>query len=196
MSKSSGEFLTMSLLESKGYDPLAYRLFCLQSHYRKPLTFSYANLDNASAAYAKLIKRIAGLSTEGEVDKDAVAAYHAKFAEALEQDMNTAQGLTVLYDMLKDKSLSGVTKRAIASDFDTVLSLNLVREPVKKEEPVAVTEVVVVDEADAWILDKIAERAAAKKAKNYALADAIRAELLEKGITLVDTKEGTTFKKN
>ena len=69
------------------------------------------------------------------------------------------------------------------------------REPVKAEEPVAVTETLVVDEADAWILDKIAERAAAKKAKNYALADTIRAELLEKGITLIDTKEGTTFKK-
>lgn len=188
MSKSSGEFLTMSLLESKNYDPMAYRLFCLQSHYRKPLTFSYANLDNAAAAYTKLIKRISALSAEGEADASAVSAYHDKFAEALAQDMNTAQGLTVLYDMLKDSALADVTKRAIASDFDTVLSLNLVREAVKEEMPA-------VDEADAWILEKIAERAAAKKAKNYALADAIRAELLEKGITLVDTKEGTTFKK-
>ena len=188
MSKSSGEFLTLSLLESKGYDPLAYRLFCLQSHYRKPLTFSYANIDNAGAAYAKLVKRIANLSREGVADADAVKAYHDKFAEALAQDMNTAQGLTVLYDMLKDGALSDATKLAIASDFDAVLSLNLVREVVKEEAPA-------VDEADAWILEKIAERAAAKKAKNYAQADAIRAELLEKGITLVDTKEGTTFKK-
>ena len=191
MSKSSGEFLTVSLIEEKGYDPLAYRLFCLQSHYRKPLTFTYANLDNASASYAKLIKRIAGLSAEGEVDKDALAAYRAKFAEALSQDMNTAQGITVLYDMLKDRALSGATKRAIAADFDTVLSLNLVREVPKQEEPAAP----VIDPADMWIVEKIEERAAAKKAKNYALADAIRAELLEKGITLVDTKQGTTFTK-
>ena len=188
MSKSSGEFLTVSLIESKGYDPLAYRLFCLQSHYRKPLTFSYANLDNASAAYAKLIKRISALKKDGEADADAVKAYHAKFEEAVAQDLNTAQGLTVLYDMLKDSALSDATKLAIIADFDTVLSLGLIREDVKEEAPAA-------SEDDAWILEKIAERAAAKKAKNYAAADAIRAELLEKGIALVDTKDGTTYKK-
>ena len=188
MSKSSGEFLTVSLIESKGYDPLAYRLFCLQSHYRKPLTFSYANLDNASAAYAKLIKRVAALKKDGEVDADAVKAYHAKFEEAVAQDLNTAQGLTVLYDMLKDSALSDATKLAIIADYDTVLSLNLIREEVKEEAPAT-------SEDDAWILEKIAARAAAKKAKNYAEADAIRAELLEKGIALVDTKEGTTYKK-
>ena len=188
MSKSSGEFLTVSLIESKGYDPLAYRLFCLQSHYRKPLTFSYANLDNASAAYAKLIKRVAALKKDGEVDADAVKAYHAKFEEAVAQDLNTAQGLTVLYDMLKDSALSDATKLAIIADYDAVLSLDLIREEVKEEAPAA-------SEDDAWILEKIAARAAAKKAKNYAEADAIRAELLEKGIALVDTKEGTTYKK-
>ena len=188
MSKSSGEFLTVSLIESKGYDPLAYRLFCLQSHYRKPLTFSYANLDNASAAYAKLIKRVAALKKDGEVDADAVKAYHAKFEEAVAQDLNTAQGLTVLYDMLKDSALSDATKLAVIADYDTVLSLDLIREEVKEEAPAA-------SEDDAWILEKIAARAAAKKAKNYAEADAIRAELLEKGIALVDTKEGTTYKK-
>ena len=190
MSKSSGEFLTVSLLLEKGYDPLAYRLFCLQSHYRKPLTFSYPNMDNAAASYAKLVKRVNGLPKDGEVDAAAVCAYKEKFAEALSQDMNTAQGLTVLYDMLKDRALSGATKRAIVADFDTVLSLNLIREvpEVKEETPV-------IDPADMWIVEKIEERAAAKKAKNYALADAIRAELLEKGITLIDTKAGTTFKK-
>jgi cysteinyl-tRNA synthetase len=190
MSKSSGEFLTVSLLLEKGYDPLAYRLFCLQSHYRKPLTFSYPNMDNAAASYAKLVKRVNGLPKDGEVDAAAVAVYKEKFAEALSQDMNTAQGLTVLYDMLKDRALSGATKRAIVADFDTVLSLNLIREvpEVKEEAPV-------IDPADMWIVEKIEERAAAKKAKNYALADAIRAELLEKGITLIDTKAGTTFKK-
>jgi cysteinyl-tRNA synthetase len=192
MSKSSGEFLTLSLLESKNVNPLAYRLFCLQSHYRKPLTFSYPNMDNASASYAKLIKRVNGLPKDGEVDPAALAAYKEKFAEALSQDMNTAQGLTVLYDMLKDRALSGATKRAIVADFDTVLSLNLIREEVKTEKQ---EEAPVIDPADMWIVEKIEERAAAKKAKNYALADAIRAELLEKGITLVDTKAGTTFKK-
>ena len=185
MSKSKGEFLTVSLLESKGYDPLAYRLFCLQSHYRKPLTFSYANLDNAAAAYDKLIKRISALSDEGDVSEEAVARYHERFAEALSQDLNTAQGLTVLYDMLKDGALTDATKRAVAADFDLVLSLGLIRE--KAAQPAG--------EDDAWILEKIAARAEAKKAKNYALADAIRAELAEAGIVLTDTKEGTTYQR-
>ena len=185
MSKSKGEFLTLSLLESKGYDPMAYRLFCLQSHYRKPLTFSYANLDNAAAAYTKLIKRIAGLSEAGDIDRQALERYRAAFLDALGQDLNTAQGLTVLYDMLKDASLSDATKRAIACDFDRVFSLNLTQDTQTPKSADA--------DEDAWILQKIAERAEAKRAKNYALADAIRAELLEKGISLTDTKDGTTY---
>ena len=185
MSKSKGEFLTLSLLESKGYDPMAYRLFCLQSHYRKPLTFSYANLDNAAAAYTKLIKRIAGLSEAGDIDKQALERYRAAFLDALGQDLNTAQGLTVLYDMLKDASLSDATKRVIACDFDRVFSLNLTQDTQTPKSADA--------DEDAWILQKIAERAEAKRAKNYALADAIRAELLEKGISLTDTKDGTTY---
>ena len=188
MSKSKGEFLTVSLLEARGYDPLAYRLFCLQSHYRKPLTFSFSNLDNAAAAYAKLTKRIAGLSAAGEVDAAALDSYRAKFIDAVGQDLNTAQGLTVLYDMLKDSAINDATKRAVAEDFDRVLSLGLIKEAVADEAASANGD-------DAWILARIAERAEAKKAKNYALADAIRAELLEKGIALVDTKDGTTYTK-
>ena len=188
MSKSKGEFLTVSLLEARGYDPLAYRLFCLQSHYRKPLTFSFSNLDNAAAAYAKLTKRIAGLSAAGEVDAAALDSYRAKFIDAVGQDLNTAQGLTVLYDMLKDSAINDATKRAVAEDFDRVLSLCLIKEAVADEAASANGD-------DAWILARIAERAEAKKAKNYALADAIRAELLEKGIALVDTKDGTTYTK-
>lgn len=190
MSKSKGEFLTVSLLERRGYDPLAYRLFCLQSHYRKPLTFSFPNLDNAAAAYAKLTKRIAGLSSEGAVDSVALENYRAKFIEAVGQDLNTAQGLTVLYDMLKDSGVNDATKRAAAEDFDRVLSLGLIRTSEKSGEENAET-----DEDDGWIQSKIAERAEAKKAKNYALADAIRSELLEKGIALTDTKDGTTYTK-
>ena len=65
MCKSKGEFLTVSLLEEKGYDPLVYRFFCLQSHYRKSLVFTWENLDNAAAAYDKLIARIAALTPGG-----------------------------------------------------------------------------------------------------------------------------------
>jgi cysteinyl-tRNA synthetase len=192
MSKSKGEFLTVSLLKSKGYDPVAYRFFCLQSHYRKPLTFSYSGLDNAVAAYAKLKKKILNLDPAGEVDAEALAAFRAKFSEAVGNDMNTAQGLTVLYDVLKAQ-VNGATKLAIFDALDTVLSLNLTVRPKVEETPAEPAE---KDEFTLYVEEMIAQRAAAKKAKDYAKADAIRAELKEKGVTLIDTPQGTTFKKD
>ena len=191
MSKSKGEFLTVSLLKSKGYDPIAYRFFCLQSHYRKPLTFSYSGLDNAVAAYTKLKKKILNLDPAGEVDKDVFDAYRAKFSEAVGNDMNTAQGMTVIYDVLKAQT-NGATKLAILDELDKVLSINLTLRPTVEEAPV---EEVEKDEFTLYVEEMIARRAAAKKAKNYAEADAIRAELKEKGVTLIDTPQGTTFTK-
>ena len=93
MSKSKGEFLTVSLLEEKGYDPLAYRLFCLQSHYRKALVFSWENLDNAQGTYNKLIARIAALTPDGSVDQDVFQAQREKFRKALGNDLNTSLGI-------------------------------------------------------------------------------------------------------
>ena len=194
MSKSSGEFLTLSLLESKNVNPLAYRLFCLQSHYRKPLVFSWETLANAEAAYQKLFKRITNLKTEGEVDENAVAAYRQSFIDAVGNDINTAQGLTVLYDMLKDKTISDATKRAIAGDLDKVLALDLLSG--KKEEPKApAAEEIAIPEEDMWIVALIEERKAAKKAKDFARADQIRNDLAAKGITLIDTPQGTKYTK-
>ena len=187
MSKSKGEFLTVSLIESKGYDPLAYRLFCLQSHYRKPLVFSYDALDQAAGTYKKLKNRIAGLDKTGTVDEAAVAEYKAKFVEAVGNDINTSMGVTLLYDVLKSE-LNGVTKRAVIESFDYVLSLDLLKEE-------AVVESGVDAELEAYVLAKIEERKAAKKAKDFALADAIRSELLEQGIILEDTREGVKWKR-
>ncbi|MBQ0010911.1 MAG: cysteine--tRNA ligase [Ruminococcus sp.] len=185
MSKSKGEFLTVSLLEEKGYHPLAYRLFCLQSHYRKPLTFSFAALDGAEAAYNKLKKRALALKNDGEVDETALAGAREDFIEKMSMDLNTASALTLLFDTLK-MDVNDATKRAIIADYDRVFSLDLLKEEEKKEETLP-------DNHD-WIMGKIAERADAKKAKDYARADAIRAELAAMGITLVDTPQGTTYK--
>ncbi len=186
MSKSKGEFLTVSLVESKGYDPLAYRLFCLQSHYRKPLVFSYEALDQAAGTYKKLKKRIADLSKEGTADASTVEVYKAKFIEAVGNDVNTSMGITLLYDVLK-ADIDDVTKRAIIGSFDEVLSLDLLKEE-------AAADPAVDAEVESYVLAKIEERKAAKKEKNFALADAIRNELLEKGIVLEDTREGVKWK--
>ena len=200
MSKSSGEFLTVSLLESKGYDPLAYRLFCLQSHYRKSLVFSWENLDNAVVAYEKLIARIMQLSTEGEVDAEAFAEGKANFAKALDNDLNTSLAITAVYDVLKAK-YNDATKRALLNDFDAVLSLELVqtadkRRAEKEAEEKAAREQAMQDPFVAEILTLIDQRAAAKKAKDFAEADRIRQYLLDKGVTLLDTREGTTYQIN
>lgn len=186
MSKSKGEFLTVSLLEEKGYDPMVYRMFCLQSHYRKPLEFSYEALDNVATAYEKLMKRIQAVPDEGEVDETLVAEYRKKFAGAVGNDINTSMGLTVLYDVLKAE-MNGATKREIIEVFDEVLSLGLARAWEETEQPVADAELT------AYVEEKIAERAAAKKEKNFARADAIRDELKEKGIVIKDTREGVVW---
>ena len=188
MSKSKGEFLTVSLLESKGYNPLAYRLFCLQSHYRSPLVFSYDALDQAEGTYKKLKKRIANLEKDGAVDEAAVAEYKEKFVEAVGNDVNTSMGITLLYDVLKAE-LNGATKRAIIDSYDYVLSLDLMKDEVQEEESGVDAEL------EAFVLAKIEERKAAKKAKDFALADAIRNELLEHGIIIKDTREGVKWEK-
>ena len=187
MSKSKGEFLTVSLLEEKGYNPMTYRFFCLQSHYRKPLEFSWDALDNVVSAYDKLVKRIANLSTDGEVDTAACEEWKMKFAEALSHDINTSSAITVLYDMLKAE-LSDASKRVLVQSMDEVLSLQLEKAWEEKEADVD-------DELASYVEKKIEERKEAKKAKDFAKADAIREELLAKGIVLKDTREGTFWEK-
>ena len=189
MSKSKGDFLTVSLLESKGYNPVVYRMFCLQSHYRKPLEFSYEVLDNMSAAYDKLVKRIGTLNTDGEVDREKFREYREKFEAALCDDLNSSMAITVLYDMLK-ADISDATKYALAESFDQVLSLNLTTAHAAKEAGAKVDT-----ELESYVLAKIEERKAAKKEKDFAKADAIRAELLDKGIIIEDTREGVKWKK-
>ena len=195
MSKSKGEFLTVSLLEEKGYNPLVYRMFCLQSHYRKPLEFSYEVMDNVAAAYNKLVKRIAALKNEGEVDKASFDIWRAKFEDAIVNDMNTSMGITVIYDMLK-ADINDATKLALIESFDYVLSLDLLKAAAAVADGVDNSgEAVKVDaELEAYILAMIEERKAAKKEKNFARADEIRNELLEKGIALEDTREGVKWK--
>lgn len=183
MSKSKGDFLTVSLLEGKGYAPLVYRMFCLQSHYRKPLVFNYEVLDNVKTAYEKLRKRIGALKKEGELQKEQMVSYQDAFVQALGNDINTSQALTVVYDVLK-ADLNDVSKRALMEEFDQVLSLDLTKEMDSEK---------VDTDLAAYVEDMIEQRKAARKAKDFAKADAIRQELLDKGIEIKDTREGTIW---
>ena len=203
MSKSKGEFLTVSLLESKGYDPLAYRLFCLQSHYRRNLVFSYENLDNAMVTYGKLVAKIAALNPDSgeEVDQAAFDACKEKFVAALSNDLNTSLAITAVYDALKAKT-NDATKLALISDFDQVLSLDLLEKAAKKRKELAAapkagafTILSETGESDPAVEAKIQARQDAKKAKNFAEADRLRDELKAEGIELMDIPGGVRWKR-
>ncbi len=181
MSKSNGEFLTIDLLIKKGFNPLAYRLFCLQSNYQKQLLFTYDSLQGAQNTYEKLINKIKTINEDdSEIDKTEFDKYNNKFKETLCDNLNTSNSLTVLYDVLKS-NINNNTKLELIKSFDKVLSLDLMKEEKHDEELIA------------YIEDMISKRKVAKKEGNYELADSIRNELLEKGIILKDTREGTVY---
>ena len=182
MSKSNGEFLTVSLLEEKGYSPLAYRYFCLNSHYRNQLVFSWEALDGAEQAYQKLKNKIKVLDRTPDLHESKIDYYQNLFKEAISNDLNTSSMMTLLYDVLKDEELSDFTKLYLIDDFDKVLSLGLIEEEKEIDE-----------DLEKYILEKIEERNEAKKNKDYQKADQIREELLEKNIKLIDSREGTTY---
>ena len=182
MSKSKGEFLTVSLLEEKGYDPLSYRYFCLNSHYRNQLVFTWEALDGAESAYKKLKSRIKQLDKNPDLNENKTDAYQVRFKQAIENDLNTSSMMTLVYDVLKDEELSDFSKLYLIDNFDQVLGLNLIEEEKEVDE-----------DLEKYVLSKIEERAEAKKNKDFAKADSIREELLAKGIKINDTREGTTY---
>ncbi len=191
MSKSSGEFLTVSLLESKGYDPLVYRFFCLQSHYRKSLVFSYENLDNAVVAYNKITTKIASLLKEeqGEIEKEKYDELVTAFEEALNNDLNTSLAITVVHYALKADTTAS-TKLALIKEFDKVLGIGLIENAQKlleKEDK--------GDDIPAEVAELAAQRAEARKAKNFALADELRDKITAMGYIIEETRQGTTIKK-
>ena len=182
MSKSKGEFLTVSLLKEKGYNPLSYRFLCLQSHYRKQMIFTFESLDIAENAYKKLLNRVANLKNNGVVDKNIKEMYITKFKETLDDDLNTSNSLTVLYEVLKS-DINDATKRELVLEFDKVLSLDLMKSNTNDVD----------SNKKKYIQEMIEKRELAKREKNYVLADEIRNKLNEDGIVLKDTREGTIY---
>ena len=189
MSKSKGEFLTVSLLEEKGYNPLVYRFFCLQSHYRKSLVFSWENLDNAKTAYNKILAKVSTFLADknGEIDKDAYDRLMASFKAAMDDDLNTSNAITALYDVLK-ADCNSATKLALIAEFDKVLSLGIISEAEKLS---AGSD----DEIPAEVMALVEQRKEARKNKDFALADELRAKIGELGYAVEETRQGTNIKK-
>ncbi|MBO4853604.1 MAG: cysteine--tRNA ligase [Oscillospiraceae bacterium] len=203
MSKSKGEFLTVSLLEEKGYDPIAYRFFCLQSHYRKNLVFTWENLDNAVAAYDKLLARLSSVDPEdGAVDEAAAAALTEPFRAAMDNDLNTPNAVTALYGVLK-ATANGATKWAAIEAMDSVLGIKLAEKAAAKRAKQAETAgaadgffVVCEDgEKSAQIEDLLRRRAEAKKSRDFAEADRIRDALKEQGVEITDMSGGVKWRR-
>ena len=186
MSKSKGEFLTVSLLEEKGYDPLVYRFFCLQSHYRKSLVFSWENLDNAKQAYDKLVSRAAALLKEadGNVDAAAFDSLKAGFTAAMDDDINTSNAVTALYDVLKADT-NAATKLALIEDFDKVLSLGIAANARKLTAQQQAADI------PAEVMELVEQRKQARAAKDFALADKLRDEIAALGYAIRETRQGT-----
>jgi len=181
MSKSNGAILTISSLIKMGYDPLAFRFMCLNSHYRKQLVYSESNLKQASDTLNKLRNKISNILADGDIDENKFKIYNDKFIKEISQDLNTANALSVLYELLKDNDVNSNTKLKLISEFDKVFSLNL----ISKNE--------IDDSLKEYIESKIEERKQAKINKDFDKADSIREELLSRGIELKDTREGTTY---
>ena len=182
MSKSKGGVLSISKLIEDGYNPLSFRYMCLNSHYRKQLVFSYEALNGAEMAYKKLKNKISLIIEDGDLSEGDFDIYKSKFIDALSHDLNTANAMTVLHDLIKDDMLNGKTKIELIRSFDKVLSLDLLKNETS------------IREDDEEIKKLIETRNNAKKKKDFELADSIRDELLSKGIVLIDTREGTIYK--
>ena len=192
MSKSKGEFLTVSLLEEKGYKPVVYRFFCLQSHYRKSLVFTWENLDNAVVAYNKLVEKIAPLTKDsaGDIDKAEYDRLMQSFRDALDNDINTAMAITVVYDVLKSKA-NAATKLALIGEFDKVLGLDLIANAKELADNADSASDDIPDE----VLELVEQRKAARKEKNFALADELRDKIAALGYEIKETREGTQITK-
>ena len=190
MSKSKGEFLTVSLLEQKGYDPLVYRLFCLLSHYRKSLVFTWENLDNAKVQYQKILTRTASLFKDdgGNIDFVMLRDLLRSFTDALDNDINTSNAITALYDVFKADT-NNKTKLKAIEEMDRVLSLDIIKNAKEMESE---SEQAELPEDVAQLVKR---RAQARKEKDFALADELRDKITALGYKIEETRQGTKVTK-
>lgn len=182
MSKSKGNFITLSVLKENGFSPLEYRYLCAQTHYRKQLEFSFDAMEAAKNGYRHLKNSINELLSkeikEIKIDKN---EYLTKFIDAISNDLNIPKAIAVLWDVIKEKKLTPDEKISLIKKFDEVLGLNL----LKQEEQDIPKE----------IIELVEKRTEFKKQKNYAEADKIREIIKQKGYIVEDTPKGPRIKK-
>ncbi len=184
MSKSKGSFTTVSDLAEKGYDPLVYRYFCFNAHYRTPLTFSWEALDNAKNAYNNLKNKVIEIKNnqDSKLNKKKTDEYKKQFNDAITDDLNMPEALSLLWSVVKDNELGNKEKYELLLDFDSVFGLGF--KDWKK------TEVKVSDE----VKELVKKREQARNDKDWKLADELRDKIKSKGYTVEDTSEGSVVK--
>ena len=201
MSKSSGNFLTLQSLIDKGYDPMDYRFFLLGAHYRSPANFSWNSMDSAKNSRRALLQRAskvieAAKGKEAELS-DAAKVYLDAFTAAMENDLATPQALAQLQKSLKDENLSAEEKLTLIRKMDSVLGLKIEEcaEKLLKEAATPAEDTHAGDPEAEEINALVQARQDAKKNKDWAKADEIRNALTARGITIVDTPTGPTWKR-
>ena len=164
----------------------------MQSHYRKSLVFTWENLDNAKGTFDKLIAKIAPLTAEsaGDIDRAEYDRLMAQFNDALGNDINTAMGITALYDVLKSKA-NASTKLALIGEFDKVLGLDLIKKGKEKNDSAQAP----AEDIPSEVLELAEQRKAARKEKNFALADELRDKIAALGYEIKETRQGTEINK-
>jgi cysteinyl-tRNA synthetase len=191
MSKSKGEFLTLNVLQKKGYSPMVYRYFCLGAHYRQQLSFSYEALETAKASYNRLRNKIIEIKTNREQskpDKEFFEEVKNEFLEKINDDLNMPKALATLWKVLRTDKIGNKEKYELILDFDRVFGLNL----EKAEELLSKEAQQKVDTELVEIL--VRERDEARKNKDWAKSDAIRDRLSKMGIEVRDSAKGTVWK--
>ena len=184
MSKSSGEFLRLQLLIDKGYHPLAYRMMCLQAHYRSELEFSWEGLGAALTRLKRTVMAAEKLqdAPSGDPSHPKFAALRDKFAAAMSDDLNTAVALVSLEEALAMKKVDAGVKRAVIEEMDQVLGLGLfglTRTDLRiRPSDARITE--------AEIEAELFRRKEARVAKDFAASDAIRESLADSGVEVMD----------
>ncbi|MDR2098497.1 MAG: cysteine--tRNA ligase [Rickettsiales bacterium] len=194
MSKSNGQFLTLSVLKERGYDPMAYRYYLLLASYRTQINFSFELLDAAKAAYENLLRRVSALleydrlPDDSAVDGELAAYYRKRMLSHLNNDLSTAGAIVVLHEALKDSAPNGKTKLAVVEYADEMLGLKIIE---RARDLLAGEEVEVKGE----LLRLVEARISAKEAKDWARADSLRLQIESMGYVIEDAKDGARVKR-